>query len=128
MVEHSARKSWIAMVGGPIVGPKFFEARFFELERWELAADVLAVAVAVALPWSTSLTGIFVALWLIALVPILELNGLRRVVANPAGGLPILLWLLALVGMVWAFGLPMAERWGGLTSLFKLLVIPLLMF
>jgi hypothetical protein len=30
--------------------------------------------------------------------------------------------------MLWAIGVPMAERWGGLSSVFKLLVIPLLMF
>lgn len=37
-------------------------------------------------------------------------------------------WLLALIGVVWAVDVPMAERWGGVSSVFKLLVIPLLMF
>lgn len=118
MVEQDARKSWIAR----------HRANFLDLRRWEHLADLLAVALAVSLPWSTSITGICVVLWLIALLPTLNIAGLRHVVATPAGGLPVLFWLLALIGMVWAFDVPMAERWGGLTSLFKLLVIPLLMF
>ncbi len=40
----------------------------------------------------------------------------------------MLFWLLALIGVLWASGVPMAERWGGVSSVFKLLVIPLLMF
>ena len=118
MVEQDARKSWIAT----------HRAKFFGRERWERLADGLAIALAVSLPWSTSLTGIFVGLWLIALVPTLNIPGLRRVVATPAGGLPVLFWVLALIGMLWAFDVPTAERWDGLKSLFKLLVIPLLMF
>jgi O-antigen ligase len=128
MVEQPARESWIATCGAGIVGPKFFQAKFFEIERWERAADFFATGIAIWLPWSTTLTWVFVGLWLIALIPTLDGSGLRRVLAMPAGGLPVLLWLLALVGMLWATGVPMAERWGGLSSLFKLLVIPLLMF
>jgi O-antigen ligase len=118
MVEQEARKSWIAT----------HRANCFERERWERLADGLAVALAVSLPWSTSLTGIFVLLWLIALFPSLNIAELRRVVASPAGGLPVLLWVLALIGMLWASDVPMAERWDGLKSVHKLLIIPLLMF
>jgi O-antigen ligase len=97
-------------------------------ERTARIADVLAVALAISLPWSVSLTWIFFGLWLLALVPTLNVAGLRRVVASPAGGLPVLFWMLGLVGMFWAFDVPMAERWDGLKSLHKFLVIPLLMF
>jgi O-antigen ligase len=38
----------------------------------------------------------------------------------------VLLWVLALVGMLWAIGVPMAERVDGLSSYHKLLTIPLL--
>jgi O-antigen ligase len=95
--------------------------------RFALLADVLAAALVVSLPWSTSATGIILGLWLLALVPALDLGSLRRAVVTPAGGIPVLLWLLGLAGMLWAFGVPMAERWDGLKSLSKLLVIPLLM-
>jgi len=124
----SPQESWIATCGARFLGREFFQAKVFELGRWELAADILACAFAVSLPWSTSATSILLVLWLIALVPTLDGPGLRRVVATPAGGLSVLFWLLALIGVLWATGVPMAERWGGVSSVFKLLVIPLLMF
>jgi hypothetical protein len=126
--QESPQESWIATCGARFLGHKFFEAKVFELQRWELAADILACGLAVSLPWSTSATSVLLALWLIALVPTLNGPGLRSVVATPAGGLPILFWLLAVIGVLWATGVPMAERWGGVSSVFKLLVIPLLMF
>ena len=95
--------------------------------RFVLVADVLAAALVVSLPWSTSATGIILGLWLLALIPALDVASLRRVVATPAGGIPVLLWLLGLAGILWAFGVPMAERWDGVKALAKLLVIPLLM-
>jgi O-antigen ligase len=89
-------------------------------------ADGLAAAIAVSLPWSTSATGILVAAWLIVALPTLDLGALRRTVLCPAGGLPVLLWLAAVVGMLWA-DVSLAERLGGLGSFHKLLVLPLLL-
>ena len=48
---------------------------------------------------------------------------LRREVQSLAGGLPVLLWLLGLVGMLWA-DIPWAERFAGLGGFNKLLLIP----
>ena len=62
-------------------------------------AGCLAVAVAVSLPWSTSATSILIVLWVLAVLPTLDVSGLRRELASPAGGLPVLLWALAVVGM-----------------------------
>jgi len=95
-------------------------------ERQVLVADVVAVAIAAALPWSTSATEILVWLWLIAVVPTLERAMLLRVVRTLSGGLPVLLLLLGLAGMLWAFGVPMKERLDGFKSFYKLLFIPLL--
>lgn len=89
-------------------------------------ADWLAVAVAVSLPWSTTATGILIALWLIAALPILELGALRREIESAAGGLPVLLWLLAALGLLWA-DVSWSERLGGFASFHKLLVIPVLL-
>jgi O-antigen ligase len=89
------------------------------------AADGLAVAVAVALPWSTSATAILIVLWLIALLPTLEIGAVRREVLSYAGGLPVLLWLLAVAGLAWADA-PWRERLGGLESFHRLLLIPIL--
>jgi len=101
-------------------------ARMRDRERWAAAADGLAVALAVSLPWSSSATAILAGLLLIAIIPTLDRSALRRVLSTPAGGLPVLFWLLGLVGMLWAAGVPMAERWDGLKSFYKLLFIPLL--
>jgi O-antigen ligase len=89
-------------------------------------ADWLAVGVAVALPWSISISQILTVAWLIALVPTLDAGSIRRELQNPAGGLPALLWLLALAGMFWA-NVPWNERLAGLEGFHKLLVIPLLL-
>lgn len=97
-------------------------------------ADWLVVAVAVSLPWSTTATGICVGLWLVTLVLTLqfdalrrELDALSRIVATPAGGLPILLVALAVLGLAWG-ATPWSEAWRGLEPFAKLLVIPLLFF
>ena len=128
MLERNGRESWIAIHCSRFLRPGFFKARFFDFWRWELAADIFAVGIAVCLPWSTSLTWLFIGFWLFALFPILDFVELRGIVKMPAGGLPVLLWLLALLAMVWATDVSWDERWDGLTSLFKLLSIPLLMF
>jgi O-antigen ligase len=89
-------------------------------------AEWLAVCVAMSLPWSTSATSILIALWLIALLPTLEAGALRREVATAAGGFPVLLWLLAAVGMLWA-DVDWSQRLSGLGAFHKLLMIPLLL-
>jgi len=89
------------------------------------AADALAVAVAVSLPWSTSATSILVVVWLVVLLPTLRLAELRRELTTAAGGLPVLLLLFGIAGMLWA-DVALIERWRGLDSFLKLLVIPLL--
>ena len=95
-----------------------------QLER---NADGLAVAVAVSLPWSTSATAILLVLWLIVLIPTFQQSDLRRepTLTTLAGGLPVLLWLLALLGMLWS-DVSLHERLSGLSGYHKLLAIPLL--
>jgi O-antigen ligase len=94
--------------------------------KLECLADGLVAAAAVALPWSTSATAICLALWLIALIPTLRWTDVRRELATPAGGLPVLLAALGIAGMLWA-DVTLLERWKGLDSFLKLLVIPLLL-
>jgi O-antigen ligase len=96
-----------------------------KIDRARLAriADASLIGVAVALPWSTSATWILLALWLAALLPTLTVADLRRELISPAGGLPVLLWLLAALGMLWA-DIPWSERFDGLGGFHKLLAIP----
>jgi hypothetical protein len=81
--------------------------------------------VAVSLPWSTSATAILVVLWLLALLPTLDAASLRRALAQPAGGLPVVLWGLGLIGMLWGDA-GIGERVYMFGGFQKLLVIPLL--
>jgi O-antigen ligase len=89
-------------------------------------ADSLAIAVVVSLPWSTSVASLLIVLWLLALVPSLDPSDIRQEIARPAGGLPVALFVLAVLGLAWA-EVGWAERLGGLDSFFKLLLIPLLL-
>ncbi len=99
------------------------------LDRKQLAliADWAIAAVAVSLPWSTSATSILLVVWLLALLPTLDFAMVRREVETPAGGLPVLLWLLAAVGMLWAEVRTWADRIHGLGAFHRLLAIPLLL-
>jgi O-antigen ligase len=101
-------------------------SEFFGSARLHRIADGLVVAVAVSLPWSTTVTGILIAAWLLAFVPTIDPAMLRREVLTWAGATPVLLWLLAVVGMLWADA-SLSERLGGLSAFHRLLVIPMLM-
>jgi O-antigen ligase len=103
-------------------------SRLARFDRSSLAsfADWAAVAVAVALPWSTSAVGIAIALWLVLLLPTLDPAGIKRELATAAGGLPVLLWCLGVIGMLWA-DVSWHERFAGLDGFHRLLAIPLLL-
>jgi len=101
-------------------------AKTLDRQAVQQLADWLAVAVAASLPWSTTATGILIALWLVAALPTLELGALRREIESPAGGLPVLLWLFAALGLLWA-DVSWSERLGGFDSFHRLLVIPVLL-
>jgi hypothetical protein len=89
--------------------------------------DLLAVLIAISLPWSTSATAISAILWIAALIPTLELRPLLRSMQRPVSALPIALFALALAGTLWS-----DAAWGarlyavGPTA--KLLVLPLLLY
>jgi O-antigen ligase len=103
-------------------------ARIAYFDRMVLArlADWLAVAVAISLPWSTTAVGITIAAWLIVLLPTLDAAAVRRELGTAAGGLPVVLWSLGLIGMLWA-NVDWPDRFAGLSGFHRLLVIPLLL-
>jgi hypothetical protein len=98
----------------------------FDTRLLQQAADWLAVAVVVSLPWSTSASVILIVLWLVAVLPTLAVADMRRELLTAAGGLPVLLWVLAAVGMLWA-DVPWADRIDGLGGFHRLLALPLLL-
>src|SRR5580704_3003721 len=97
-----------------------------DMRLLQQAADWLAVAVVVSLPWSTSTSLILIVLWLVAVLPTLAVADMRRELLTAAGGLPVLLWVLAAAGMLWA-DVPWAERIDGLGGFHRLLAIPVLL-
>jgi O-antigen ligase len=101
-------------------------ARVFDRQALERLADWLAVGVAVSLPWSTSATGILVVLWLLAVLPTLDVTAVRRELVSAAGGLPVLFCALAALGVLWA-DVNWHERFGGFDSFHRFLAIPLLL-
>jgi O-antigen ligase len=97
-----------------------------DMRLLQRVADWLAVAVVVSLPWSTSMSVILIVLWLLAVLPTLAIIDARRELLTAAGGLPVLLWLFAALGMLWA-DVPWAERIDGLGGFHRLLAVPLLL-
>ncbi|MBS0533687.1 MAG: O-antigen ligase family protein [Proteobacteria bacterium] len=87
-------------------------------------ADVLAIALAASLPWSTSAASVLAGMWAVTLIAMFDVRALRETVMTPAGGLPVLLVLFGVAGMAWG-DVSLAEKWNGIGSFFKLLAIPL---
>ena len=100
--------------------------RWIDRDLCARLADGLAVALVVSLPWWTLATSVLLVLWLIVVVPTIDFAEWRRVISTPAGGVPVLLWVLALVGVLWAIDVPLHERLEGLKSYLRFLFIPLL--
>jgi O-antigen ligase len=87
------------------------------------AADIFAVLTALALPWSTSLTAIFVLCWLAAVGWILDYKVFLESLKRPICALPIALFMLAAIGTLWSDALWGARLYAiGPTA--KLLVLP----
>jgi O-antigen ligase len=96
------------------------------VRRWRdpaAAADIFAVLTALALPWSTSLTAIFVLCWLAAVAWTLDYKVFLESLRRPICALPIAIFALAVAGTLWS-----DASWGarlyaiGPTA--KLLVLP----
>ena len=101
-------------------------ANLRDREKWAWCGDWLAILVAVELPWSTTNTVILLFLALLEGIGARDFKGWRDQALTPAGGLPVALWALAVIGMLWADA-PPAERIDGMSSLTKLLAIPILL-
>src|SRR6266481_4171304 len=67
-----------------------------------LNGDLVTVLIAILLPWSTSGVSIAGVLWIIALIPAIELRAFLRSLMRPVCALPIAFFALALVGTLWS--------------------------
>jgi hypothetical protein len=86
-------------------------------------ADIFAVLIALTLPWSTTLPGIFVTCWLGAVAWVVDWRAFGRLLMQPICYLPIALASLAAVGTLWS-----DAAWGvrlyAVGPTLKLLVLP----
>ncbi|WP_051334516.1 O-antigen ligase family protein [Bradyrhizobium sp. Ai1a-2] len=94
---------------------------------WTKAADIVAVLIALSLPWSTSLVGIFGAVFVVVVAPTLDLKSFLQSLQRPIVALPIALFLLAVVGMLWSDA-PWGARTYAVSPTAKLLVLPFLLY
>ena len=92
-----------------------------------LNVDLVAVILAMLLPWSTTGAVIAAVLWVVALVPTIDVGGLLRSLKRPFCMLPIAMFALALVGTLWSDA-PWAERLYAVGPTVKLLMLPLLLY
>ncbi len=94
---------------------------------WALAADIVAVLIALSLPWSTSLVAIFAVAWIVAVVPTIDLAAFTALLKRPICIFPLALFVLAVAGTLWS-----DAAWGvrlhAISPTAKLLVLPLLFY
>jgi hypothetical protein len=103
-----------------------FDERGLDGKQLDNLAHWLVVAVATVLPWSTSALSILLGVWALTAIATIDRGALWAELWTPLGGIPVLLFLLALAGTFWSFGSP-AERWDGISAFFRFLAIPLLL-
>jgi O-antigen ligase len=92
---------------------------------WIMVADLVAVGLALVLPWSTSLVAIFAVAWIIVLVPTLDLASLLRSLKQPAAALSVALFGIAVMGTLWSDA-PWAAQIYAIGPTAKFLLLPLL--
>jgi O-antigen ligase len=95
--------------------------------RWRTATDVVAVLLALSLPWSTSLVGIFGVVLFITVVPTLDLRAFWTLLKQPICIAPLALIGLAFLGTLWSDA-SWGARWYAVSPTAKLLVLPLLFY
>jgi O-antigen ligase len=103
----------------------------FSLSAWHDQAarifnlDLLAILIAILLPWTTSGVAILAVTWVVALIPSLDWRAFARSLKRPICTLPIALFALAAVGTLWSDA-PWETRLFAVSPTVKLLMLPLL--
>jgi len=100
--------------------------RLFERARFARLAEWLAIAAAATLPWSVTASSIAIALWFFAVWPALDWASLRRSFSMPAGALPVLFALIAIVGVAWS-GADRGEQFGSIKIFVRFAIVALLL-
>lgn len=86
------------------------------------------IIAAALLPWTTAGTSIFAFSFLVAFLTTVRLMRFLRSLLFPASAAILPLCVIALIGTLWATGIPWTERFHGLAPMGKLLFIPFLIY
>ncbi|WP_316219177.1 O-antigen ligase family protein [Bradyrhizobium sp. SZCCHNR2026] len=101
--------------------------RWRDPAAWRTTVDVVAVLLAAALPWSTSLVSILGVVMVIMMLPHLDRDAFWRSLRRPISIAPLALFGLALVGTLWS-DVPWGARLYAVGPAAKLLVLPALFY
>ncbi|WP_315704430.1 MULTISPECIES: O-antigen ligase family protein [unclassified Bradyrhizobium] len=101
--------------------------RWRDPAAWRTTVDVVAVLLAAALPWSTSLVSILGVVMVITMLPHLDRDAFWRSLRRPISIAPLALFGLALVGTLWS-DVPWGARLYAVGPAAKLLVLPALFY
>jgi len=101
--------------------------RWRDPAAWTTTVDICAILLAASLPWSTSLVGIFATVLLLTRLPFLDLAALWRLARRPICAVPIALFALAAIGMLWSDA-DWAARTYAVKPAAKLLFLPILFY
>ena len=94
---------------------------------WITATDICFMLVALALPWSTSLTAIFTVAAIVTMAPFFDAKAFLQSLNRPMSLLPVALFALAVVGTLWSTA-PWGARLCAIGPAAKLLTLPLLFY
>jgi O-antigen ligase len=98
---------------------------------WWAIADGFVILIALSLPWSTTAVAVFVIAWLVTMallvVRLPDLGGFLQSLRRPISLLPIALFALAVIGMLWSDASWDAREYAVHPTV-KLLALPLLFY
>jgi O-antigen ligase len=94
---------------------------------WITTVDVIAILIALLLPFSTSAVSILSVALLVTMLPFLDARAFLRSLTQPICALPIALFLLAAIGTLWSDA-PWGTRLYAVGPTLKLLFLPVLFF
>lgn len=100
--------------------------RFPTLLSSTATSDVLAVITVASLPWSTTITSIFSALWVLSVFPRIRVGEFANLVGRSRSGFAVALFALAAIGTLWATDVSWTARLRGVNPTLKFLMMPFL--
>ncbi len=102
--------------------------RSFAQVARQKGTENFAIIAAAALPWSTSVASSCGLAFLIGFLTTVKPAEFARSLKHPASMVPLVLCLIALLGVLWAVEISWSERLRGLTPMGKFLGIPVLIY